>query len=210
MGSRSSQTLAAFPVRGLVSARPRFSPRPRSRSFGGLANELSIELLGSCRLGRQHRRDESGIEERCRGCESGGRSVAAPHPAFGSVDESRTCRVEHDIDAHLQEIRIRVDRGGCVRAGEQMTEPIVTSIELVRMTTEKPLHPGTQCRPECLDHYMEVGVHQAERVNTPFESFANSVESCNEGAPVFIVLDDSTARVAACDDVVNSTCSLRA
>jgi len=57
---------------------------------------------------------------------------------------------------------------------------------------------------------VDVSVHQAERVNAPFESFANSVESCNEGAPIFIVLDDSAARVAARDDMVDRTRSLGA
>jgi hypothetical protein len=171
--------------------------------FSRVPHELSVEGLGPLPVEVQHFRHEPRLEEGGCGDETGGRAVAAPSPVLRWADESGTDGIQYDVQADLDRVRLGLDERGGERAGEQMAESSMAAVELVRVATQEPPHPGAEGWLGCLDDRVEVRVHQTVGVDAPAGSPRRAPQTGDERLPVVVVDDDTPASVTAGDDVVD-------
>jgi hypothetical protein len=74
---------------------------------------------------------------------------------------------------------------------EEMTVPPVSPVELEGVAAGQVFHSRAERRLERLEHEVHVSVHEAVRVELPFEPLAYALESRQEVAAVGVVLDQS-------------------
>src|SRR4051812_49194744 len=94
----------------------------------GCGHEASVSLLRS----EEGVRPRRGQESPC-GCETGGRSAAAPPPAKRVGTETGPYRVAGDVAEDFKEMLIAPEQLGVVRPLEHVTDAVVTEVETPRV-----------------------------------------------------------------------------
>ena len=117
--------------------------------------------------------------------------------------EARTDRIQDNVDASLDPVGFARELGGIVGPGEEMPRALVATIEHVRVTADELPHAGPESRSGGLDDSVYVRVHQAVRVQSPFELIGHARDTVDERNAILVVYDDSASSVAASDYVVD-------
>src|SRR2546422_5196017 len=74
------------------------------------------------------------------------RAVAAPTPIFWSLADPRTHRIENDVSAALEEMRVFDDRLCVVPSLKDMPRAVVSRVVALRVGPVEVAHAGTSCR----------------------------------------------------------------
>jgi hypothetical protein len=124
-----------------------------------------------------------------------------PRPVADRWAEPRAHRILDDVAAGRVEVVLAVDGAGGEAVGEQVAEPAVALVELLRVATEQPLQAARELWLGAVEDEVVVRRHQTERVDGPAEAFDAGPQEDEEPAPVVVVAEDRAAVDAAGRDV---------
>jgi hypothetical protein len=115
---------------------------------------------------------------------------AAPGPLLRACAEACPDRVVEDVVEHGGEVLVAVDGAGGVAVAEEVTPPLVASVERQRVGAVQPVHPSGHRVDGRLDHEVVVRRHQAVRVELPLEALDAVPDELEEARPVDPVAED--------------------
>jgi hypothetical protein len=135
---------------------------------------------------------------------------AAPLILGRAPHNTRADRIEIDIPAELNHVRIAIDEQGSVAGLEHVPDAPVAPIEVLRIVSiELAHHPG-EVGLQRLSQCMVVVVHKDIGVHEYMEAFGRPCQQPEEVLPVEVITIDGLAVVAARREVIDSARELEA
>ena len=138
------------------------------------------------------------------------RAVARPGPVRRRQHQARGHRVALDIAAQRQQIGVAVDKDGLEAALEHNSHQSMAAVEASQVDPVELAHNQRQIRLARVQHQVVVVAHQAVGQNLGVKAVHGLGQDAQEGFAVFVVLEDRTAPIAPCRDVVQRAGELNA
>jgi len=99
-------------------------------------------------------------------------------------------------------MRLRLDEDGAEPPLEEVADPLVPSVEPLRIVAVEALHSGREVAPRRAEDEVVVVVHQAVGVAEPAEADDHEAQHVQEVAPVDVPTEDRLPVDATRHDVV--------
>ena len=125
-------------------------PRARLQS-DTCVNKITVHPLRNSAVGAEEAQNLVDPQPfRCRS-QTSRRSIAAPLIVFGRGDHTRTDRIQNDVAQDVQHVRLFLDHRRIGTTLQEISNPVVSFVEVLRILSIQPLHPTRQRRARELD-----------------------------------------------------------
>jgi hypothetical protein len=159
--------------------------------LGPRSTELSeYPIRGEARVGRLFS---------CRG------PVAGPFTVFGLFNHFRADRIQDNITADFEKVRVLLDEDGLVPALEKVAGLVAAFVPRLRINAVQLPHAEREISIRRFYHEVIMIVHEAVCVAYPVVAFVDVDKDVEKGLSILVVLKDAFFIVAATCDVIHGS-----